>query len=182
MWGDPPPRYAAHLDVLLCHLHARHIHPVLLQQDHHLVQGLKHFLGCIHGFADFADVFHDLVGRVRSKARRGLRRQPQFFSNGCSKEEPSLPRKFVRSRPWSGTDKRRKLCNGHSQRVRVPVPERSRRRGDGVTGVDAGADGHQPLRDTLFIDADDLPLSEQFASLYAAFPWNNRSRAHQRSR
>ena len=106
----------------------------------------------------------------------------EFLSNCCRKEEPSLPRKIVRSRPWSGTDKRRKLCNGHSQKVRVPVPERSRRRGDGGTGVDAGADGHQPPRGTVFIDADTLPLSEQFASLYAAFPWNNRSRAHQRSR
>ena len=53
------------------------------------------------------------------------------------------------------------MCNGHSQRVRVPVPERSRRRGDGGTGVDAGADGHQPPRDTVFIDADVLPLSDQ---------------------
>ena len=123
----------------------------------------------------------------------------------------------MRSRPWSGTDKRRKLCNGHSQRVRVPVPERSRRRGAGGTGVDAGTDGHQPpdssatvrmedtrytihsfrvrgasshsmdgagarrharmtasaaaagvkrSRDTAFIDANALPLSEQCASSY----------------
>ena len=61
---------------------------------------------------------------------------------------------------------RRKLRNGHSQRVRVPGLERSRRRGDGGTGVDAGADGQQPPRDTAFIDADALPLSEQFASSY----------------
>ena len=27
--------------------------------------------------------------------------------------------------------------------------------------VDAGADGHQPPRDTVFIDADVLPLSDQ---------------------
>ena len=59
--------------------------------------------------------------------------------------------------------------HGHSQRVRVPVPERSSRRGDGGTGVDAGVDGHHPPRDTVFIDADALPLSEQIASLYAAF-------------
>ena len=72
----------------------------------------------------------------------------------------------MRSRPWSGIDKRRKLCNGLSQRVRVPVLKRSRRRGDGGTGVDAGAEGHQPPRDTTFIDADALPLSEQFASSY----------------
>ena len=58
------------------------------------------------------------------------------------------------------------MCNGHSQRVRIPVPKRSRRRGDGGTGVDAGAEGHEPLRDTAFIDADALPLSEQFASSY----------------
>ena len=107
---------------------------------------------------------------------------PKFLSNCCSREEPSLPRKFVRSRPWPGTDKRRKLCNGHSQRVRVPVPERSRRRGYGGTGVDAGVDGHQPPRDTVFIDVDALPLSEQFASFYAEFPRKNRSRAHRRSR
>ena len=72
----------------------------------------------------------------------------------------------MRSRPWSGADKRRKLCNGHSQRVRVPVPERSRRRGDGGTGVDADADGHQPPRDTAFIDEDALLLSEPFSSSY----------------
>ena len=56
--------------------------------------------------------------------------------------------------------------HGHSQRVRVPVPKRSRRRGDGGTGVDAGAEGHQPPRDTALIDADALPLSKQFASSY----------------
>ena len=56
--------------------------------------------------------------------------------------------------------------HGHSQRVRVPVPKRSRRRGDGGTGVDAGAEGQQPPRDTAFIDADALSLSEQFASYY----------------
>ena len=72
----------------------------------------------------------------------------------------------MRSRPWSGTDKRWKLCNGHAQRARAPVPERSRRRGNGGTGVDAGADGHQPPRDTVFIDADALPLGEQFSSSY----------------
>ena len=52
-------------------------------------------------------------------------------------------REICGSRPWSGTNKRRKLCNGHSHRVRVLVPERSRRRRDGGTGVDADADGHQ---------------------------------------
>ena len=61
---------------------------------------------------------------------------------------------------------RRKLRNGHSQRVRVPVLERSRRRGDGGTGVDAGPDGHQSPRDTAHIDADALPLSEKFTSSY----------------
>ena len=45
-------------------------------------------------------------------------------------------------------------------------PERSRRRGDGGTGVDAAEDGHQPPRNTAFIDADALPLSERFASSY----------------
>ena len=35
-----------------------------------------------------------------------------------------------------------------------------------ATGVDAGVDNHQPPRDTAFIDADALPLSEQFASSY----------------
>ena len=58
------------------------------------------------------------------------------------------------------------MCDGHSQTVRVPVPKRSRRRGDGGAGVDAGAEGHQPPRDTAFIDADAQPLSEQFASSY----------------
>ena len=67
----------------------------------------------------------------------------------------------MRSRPWSGADTERKLDNGHSQRVRVPVSERSRRRGDGGTGVDASADGHQPPSETVLIDADALPLSEQ---------------------
>ena len=72
----------------------------------------------------------------------------------------------MRLRSWSGTGKRRKLCNGHSQMVRVPLPERSRRRGDGGTGVDADADGHQPPRDTAFIDEDALLLSEPFSSSY----------------
>ena len=71
---------------------------------------------------------------------------------------------------WSGTDKRRKLCKGHSQRVRVPVPERSRRRGDGGTGVDTGADGHHPPRDTVFIDADAPSPSEQLASYICSVP------------
>ena len=38
--------------------------------------------------------------------------------------------------------------------------KRSRRRGVG------GPEGHQPPRDTAFIDADALSLSEQFASSY----------------
>ena len=46
------------------------------------------------------------------------------------------------------------------------VPKSSRRRGDGGTGVDAGAEGHQSPRDTAFIDADALPMSEMFASSF----------------
>ena len=95
------------------------------------------------------------VSYIRYVGRRVCRKSDRSeIRSGSSSEtvvvkKNLVSRKIVRSRPWSGTDKRRKLCNGHSQRVRVLVSERSRRRGDGGTGVDAGADGYQPPGDTV---------------------------------
>lgn len=47
----------------------------------------------------------------------------------------------------------------------------------GVT-ASVAAGGVKLSCETAFIEAAALPLSEQFARSYAAFPWRNRSRAH----
>ena len=118
---------------------------------------MKYHAPEVYSYTDLKSVFfsshhlHDMYHRVSVQKHLPwylvilvrCRKVPLTVVHSSSKE-PCLRRKIVRSRrpPWSGTDKRRKLCNIHSQRVRVPVPERSTRRGDEGTGVDAGADGH----------------------------------------
>ena len=44
----------------------------------------------------------------------------------------------------------------------------------GVTASAAGSRGAKRSRDSAFIDADALPLSEGFGDSYAAFPRDNR--------
>ena len=51
----------------------------------------------------------------------------------------------------------------------------------GVT-ASAAAAGLKHSRETAFIEADTLPLSEQFVRSHTAFPWANGSQNHQGSR
>lgn len=68
----------------------------------------------------------------------------KILLSGCGREEPRLPRNLRsggrRRSPTGGGIEAMVTRRG----VRIPVPERSTRRGGGGIGVDAGADDYQP--------------------------------------
>ena len=71
-------------------------------------------------------------------------RRYELVPSGCGKEEPRLPRNLrgrSRGRAPTGGEIHAIVTR---RGVIALVPERSRRRGEGGTGVDAGADNHRP--------------------------------------
>ena len=66
----------------------------------------------------------------------------------------------------------------HEYGVEVRNRRTQIRRGDSARG----RGGVKRSRDTAVIEADALPLSQQSSRSYAAFPRDNQSWAHQRSR
>ena len=91
------------------------------------------------------------VTRVADDGRRGIhflfpvgKDVAKFLPSVCGKEERRLPRNVrgrSRGRVPIGGGIHAKVTRGG---VGVPVPERSSRRRKRGTGVDAGADDHQP--------------------------------------
>ena len=107
-------------------------------------------VGCQGGGRDLTARFGGVTGGADDGGRRVHFQIPvrkdvaKCLPSGCGKEERSL------SRNLRGRGRGRLPTGGgiHAmdprRGVRVPVHKRSRRRGEGRTGVDAGADDHQP--------------------------------------